>query len=158
GARIMVPGAGFVLNNAVASFGNVGDNQPAASRRTTSSMAPTLLLSGEQVLAVLGTPGGDTIPSTLVQLVHHLVDQNMPLDAAVDVLRWHHGFVPDQARYESKYPPPATLLHELAQRGHHLRALPGAIGDADCLVLDGSKAFGYVDPREGGLALAAQAK
>jgi gamma-glutamyltranspeptidase / glutathione hydrolase len=155
GAKVMVPGAGFVLNNAVASFGSVGDNQPAPSRRTTSSMAPTLLLDGDKPLAVLGTPGGDTIPSTLLQLVRHLVDHRLPLDAAIDAPRLHHGFVPDEARYEAAYKPAADVLKGLAQLGHKLRSRPLPIGDAKCLVLGEGVAFGYSDPREGGLALAA---
>ena len=158
GAKVMVPGAGFVLNNAGASFASVGDNQPSPSRRTTSSMAPTLLLEAGQPLAVLGTPGGDTIPSTLLQLVRHLVDHGMPLDAAIDAPRFHHGFVPDEARYEATYKPPGEVLRELKKLGHKLSARPAPMGDAKCLVLGDKQTFAYSDPREGGLALAAQAR
>jgi gamma-glutamyltranspeptidase/glutathione hydrolase len=158
GAKVMVPGAGFVLNNAGASFGSVGDNQPSPARRTTSSMAPTLLLEAGQPLAVLGTPGGDTIPNTLLQLVRHLVDHGMPLDAAIDAPRFHHGFVPDEARYEAAYKPPSQLLNELKKLGHKLSARPAPIGDAKCLVLGENQAYAYSDPREGGLALAAAAR
>ncbi len=154
GAKVMVPGAGFVLNNAGASFGSVGDNQPFPARRTTSSMAPTLLLEQGQPLAVLGTPGGDTIPSTLLQLVRHLVDHRMPLDAAIDAPRFHHGFVPDEARYEADHRPPSELLNELKKLGHKVSPRLMPIGDAKCLVLGEEQTFGYADPREGGLALA----
>ena len=154
GSKVLVPGAGFFLNNSVASFGSVGDNQPAPSRRTTSSMSPTLLLDQGQVIAILGTPGGDTIPSTLVQLVRHLVDEGLPLDEAVDAPRFHHGLLPDEARYEAKYPPPKGVLATLSGLGHRLRAQPGAIGDANSIVVGDGAASGYADRREGGLALA----
>jgi gamma-glutamyltranspeptidase/glutathione hydrolase len=156
GSKVFVPGGGFFLNNAVASFGAVGDNQPVPGRRTTSSMAPTLLLDRGTPIAVLGTPGGDTIPSTLVQLVRHLVDDGWPLDRAVDAPRWHHGLLPDEARYESKNPPPKALILALEKLGHRVRPQGPAIGDAHSIVIGDAQAFGVADLREGGLALAAE--
>ena len=155
GARFVAPGTGMLLNNSVASFSSVGDNQPAAGRRTTSSMAPTLALSEGRPVLVLGTPGGDTIPSTIASLVRNLVDRGMTLDDAVDAPRLHHGFVPDAVRYEAKRLPPKELIAGLAKLGHTLRPSPIVQGDANCLLVDGDRAFGYADPREpGGLALA----
>jgi gamma-glutamyltranspeptidase/glutathione hydrolase len=155
GSRIVAPGTGVLLNNAVASFSSVGDNQPAAGRRTTSSMAPTLVLSGGNPVLVLGTPGGDTIPSTIASLVVKLVDRKMTLDEAVDAPRLHHGFVPDAVRYETKHLPPKAILTGLAKLGHVLKPSPIVQGDANCILLEGDRGFGYADPREpGGKALA----
>ena len=155
GARIVAPGAGIMLNNAVASFSSVGDNQPAAGRRTTSSMAPTLVLSGGKPVLVLGTPGGDTIPSTIASLIRNLVDRGQTLDDAIDAPRLHHGFVPDNVRYETKRPPPPEILAGLKKLGHRIRPSPPVQGDANCLFIDEGRAFGYADPREpGGRALA----
>jgi gamma-glutamyltranspeptidase/glutathione hydrolase len=155
GSKIMVAATGVLLGNAVASFGSNGDNQPAPGQRTTSSMAPTLVLSGRDPVLVLGTPGGDTIPSTLSLLVARLVDQRMPLDAAVDAPRLHHGFVPDAVRYEAARPPAAALLGELKTKGHRLLKSWASQGDASVLAISGGTASGYADPREGpGLALA----
>jgi gamma-glutamyltranspeptidase / glutathione hydrolase len=145
-----------VLNNSVASFSANGDNQPVGGRRTVSSMAPTLVLDGDAPVLVLGTPGGDTIPNTIVQVLRHIVDHGESLSAAVDAPRLHHGFLPDQIRYESRKPPPAEVLRELARRGHKLRAGFGSIGDANELLILGNLAWAYADPREFGLALAAK--
>jgi len=155
GARVVAAGTGIVLNNAVATFSANGDNQPAPARRTVSSMAPTLLLSAGRVAAVLGTPGGDTIPSTLTQLVRHLVDEGEPLDRAVDAERWHHGFFPDEARYEPSAAADPALLRALAGFGHRLRRSTRRMGDANCIVFDGQRAYGYADLREPGVAVAA---
>lgn len=155
GARVVAPGAGIVLNNAVASFSSVGDNQPAAGRRTTSSMAPTLVLASGEPALVLGTPGGDTIPSTIASLIRNLIDRGMTLDQAVDAPRLHHGFVPDDVRYETKHPPPKELLTGLSKLGHSLRPSSIDQGDANCILVQDGRAFGYADPREpGGRALA----
>jgi gamma-glutamyltranspeptidase/glutathione hydrolase len=153
GARIVAAGTGIVLNNSVAAFGTAGDNLPVGGRRTTSSMAPTLVLRDGQVVLVLGSPGGDTIPSTVTQVLRNVVDHGMTIDAAIDAPRIHHGFVPDQVRYEAKRPPPKTVLDALAKLGHHFSDKRIPIGDAnDILIADGVQ-WGYADPREGGLAL-----
>ena len=68
---------------------------------------------------VLGTPGGDTIPSTIAQVFRHLVDHGMTLDRAVDAPRVHQSFVPDEVRYERARPPrPKAVLEALKQLGH----------------------------------------
>jgi gamma-glutamyltranspeptidase/glutathione hydrolase len=159
GAKIMVPATGVLLGNAVGSFSSMGDNLPVAGRRTTSSMAPTLVLENGRARLVLGTPGGDTIPSTLSLLATRLIDFHEPLDEAVDAPRIHHGFVPDQVRFEAARPLPAPLRQALQAKGHHFLRSFLAQGDASVILVgdDGVSAFGYADPREGpGLALAAE--
>jgi gamma-glutamyltranspeptidase/glutathione hydrolase len=160
GAKIMVPATGVLLGNAVASFSSMGDNQPVPGRRTTSSMAPTLVLEHGVPRLVLGTPGGDTIPSTLGLLVTRLLDFHEPLDVAVDAGRIHHGFVPDYVRFEAGRPLPAAVRAGLEAKGHKFFRSFLTQGDASVILLaeDGKTAFGYADPREGpGLALAAKA-
>jgi gamma-glutamyltranspeptidase / glutathione hydrolase len=157
GSKIVAPGTGVVLNNSVASFASAGDNQPVGGRRTVSSMAPTLVLDGESPLLVLGSPGGDTIPSTIVQVFRHMVDHGETLVAAVDAPRLHHGFVPDEVRYEPRNPPPAAVLSGLEQRGHKLKKGRAGIGDANEILIRGNVAWAYADPREFGFALAAKA-
>jgi gamma-glutamyltranspeptidase / glutathione hydrolase len=157
GAKLVLPGTGVVLNNSVASFSSSGENQPVAGRRTTSSMSPTLVLDGAQPVLVLGTPGGDTIPSTIVQVLRHVIDHGESLSAAIDAPRLHHGFLPDQVRYESAHAPPADVLRELTRRGQKLKRGSSSIGDANEILIQGRVAWAYADPREFGLALAAHA-
>jgi len=118
-------------------------------------MAPTLVLDGTQVVMVLGTPGGDTIPSTIVQVLRHMVDHNFPLDQAVAAPRIHQSFLPDRARFESKHPLDPALVAALKARGHDVSASPFVIGDSNDILIDDALAYGVADPRGGGLALAA---
>ncbi|MCC6214115.1 MAG: gamma-glutamyltransferase [Polyangiaceae bacterium] len=150
-----VSAAGVVLNDSVAAFGTAGVNLPAPGRRSVSSMSPALVLRDGAVLLVLGSPGGETIPSTVTQVLRHLVDHGLPLDDAIDAPRLHHSFVPDHVRIERGRPIPAELTRGLEALGHRVAGgLP--MGDAnDALVLDGV-AWAYADPREGGRALAAR--
>jgi gamma-glutamyltranspeptidase / glutathione hydrolase len=156
GAKLTAPGTGIVLNNSVASFSRTGPNQPAPGRRTTSSMAPTLVLDTGQVVLVLGTPGGDTIPSTIVQVLRHVVDHGYPLDRAVAAPRIHQGFLPDRARFESRRPLEPALVTALKALGHDISGSHVAMGDSNDLLLEDEQAYGVADPRGGGLAQAAK--
>jgi gamma-glutamyltranspeptidase / glutathione hydrolase len=156
GAKLTAPGTGIILNNSVASFSNTGENQPAPGRRTTSSMAPTLVLDRGRVLLVLGTPGGDTIPSTIVQVLRHVVDHGFPLDQAVAAPRIHQSFIPDRARFEIKRPLASTLITALRSFGHDITGSHFAMGDSNDILIDDERAYGVADPRGGGLALAAR--
>lgn len=153
GARFVVPGTGVLLNNSFAAFGTAGLDVPQAGRRMTSSMSPTLVWFAREPVLVLGSPGGDTIPNTVVQVLRNLVDYRLPLDAAVDAPRVHHGFVPDQVLYESTRPPEAQVLIGLKRRGHVVSGARRTIGDANVIAIWDGTFFGYADPREGGLAL-----
>jgi gamma-glutamyltranspeptidase/glutathione hydrolase len=153
GARFVAAGTGVVLNNAVAAFGTAGADVPAPGRRMTTSMSPTLLVDGDDTVAVLGSPGGDTIPNTVVQLVLRIIDDQMTVDAAVEAPRVHHGFVPDEIRYEKDRPVPRAALTELERRGHRISKKRIPIGDANVVVVVDGVSYGYADSREGGLAL-----
>jgi gamma-glutamyltranspeptidase/glutathione hydrolase len=156
GARYVAAGTGVVMNNSLAAFSNVGLNLPRGGRRMLSSMAPTLLSTGGRVVALLGSPGGDTIPSTIVQVLRHLVDHGMTLEEAIEAPRLHHGFVPDELRLEHTRPFPDAVLLELQARGHTLRADQVPMGDANNIIVVAGVAYGHADTREGGLALPAR--
>ncbi len=155
GAKLLVPGTGVLLNNAAGSFASAGENVPTPSRRTTSSMAPTLVLRGGEPLLVLGSPGGDTIPSTIVQVLRNVIDHGLSLEDAVDAGRVHHGFVPDQVWFEADRRPSRAAMSELERRGHKL-AGRGPMGDANSILMLDGRAYAYADRREGGSALAAR--
>jgi gamma-glutamyltranspeptidase/glutathione hydrolase len=153
GARYVAPGTGVVMNNSLAAFGGVGLNLPKPGRRMLSSMSPTLVSHEGNVMAVLGSPGGDTIPSTVVQVLRHLVDHGMTIDQAVEAPRIHHGFSPDEVRVERLRPIDAAVVAELEARGHRVVAAESPIGDANDIIIVGGVAYGHADSREGGLAL-----
>jgi gamma-glutamyltranspeptidase/glutathione hydrolase len=90
GSGITVPDRGFLLNNELTDFTfEVADptvpepNLPAPGKRPRSSMSPTIVLhEGEPVLA-LGSPGGSTIITTVLQTLVNRVDRNMNLVEAI---------------------------------------------------------------------------
>jgi gamma-glutamyltranspeptidase/glutathione hydrolase len=152
GARYVVPGTGVVMNNSLAAFGGSGRNVPKPGRRMLSSMSPTLVSREGNVVAVLGSPGGDSIPSTVVQVLRHLIDHGMSIDRAVEAPRAHHGFTPDEVRVESSRPFDPAVLADLEARGHKIVA-GATMGDANNIVVVDGVAYGHADSRGGGLAL-----
>ncbi|MFD5556337.1 gamma-glutamyltransferase [Streptomyces sp. NPDC127068] len=91
GSAITVPGRGFLLNNELTDFSfapadpAVHDpNLPGPGKRPRSSMAPTIVLDGKSrpVLA-LGSPGGATIITTVLQTLTGVIDRGLPLVDAI---------------------------------------------------------------------------
>jgi gamma-glutamyltranspeptidase/glutathione hydrolase len=153
GARYVAAGTGFVMNDSLAAFSAAPANQPRPGRRMASSMAPTLLASEGRIVAVLGSPGGETIPSTVVQVARQLIDHGFTVDRAVEAPRVHQSFLPDEVRLERARPLDGQVLHALAERGHVLRPRRDPIGSANNLIVVDGVAYGHADSREGGLAL-----
>ncbi|XYH97242.1 gamma-glutamyltransferase [Sorangium sp. So ce1128] len=153
GAKIVIPGTGILLGNAMGAFSETGINAVAPGKRMASSMTPTIVSRDDKVALLLGSPGGDTIPNTVAQVLRNLVDHGMTIDEAVRHGRIHHQWMPDRVRVERLTPPPQAALDDLARRGHALVLDPMPIGDANNILVDAAGvAWGYADTREGGTA------
>ncbi|MFD8073979.1 gamma-glutamyltransferase [Streptomyces sp. NPDC059718] len=90
GSAITVPGRGFLLNNELTDFSFVpasasvhDPNLPGPGKRPRSSMSPTIVLKDGRVDFALGSPGGATIITTVLQVLTEHVDRGMPLVDAI---------------------------------------------------------------------------
>ncbi len=134
GSRIVVTGAGFLLNNEMGDFnagpglttaeGLIGTppNLAAPRKRMLSSMTPTILARDGKLFMVTGSPGGRTIINTVLQTVLNVVDFGMNIQEAVDAPRIHHQWLPDVVLFERFGFSPDTLSL-LEARGHPLKAI-----------------------------------
>jgi gamma-glutamyltranspeptidase/glutathione hydrolase len=132
GSKIVVPGAGFLLNNEMGDFnagpglttqdGLIGTdpNLVAPQKRMLSSMTPTILSKEGKLFMVIGTPGGRRIINTVLQVILDVVDFGMNIQEAVDAPRFHHQWLPDEINYETRGLSPDTVAL-LRGRGHALR-------------------------------------
>ncbi|MEC9031444.1 MAG: gamma-glutamyltransferase, partial [Planctomycetota bacterium] len=96
GSRIVVPGAGFLLNNEMGDFnpdpgvtksnGQIGTppNLIEPNKRMLSSMSPTIVTRNGELYLVVGSPGGRTIINTTMQLILNVIDHGMNMQEAVD--------------------------------------------------------------------------
>src|SRR5436305_5176924 len=85
GSGIVVPGRGFLLNNELTDFDPTPGlaNSPGPAKRPRSSMSPTIVFSGGRPVLALGSPGGSTIITTVLQLLINQVDFGMSLPDAI---------------------------------------------------------------------------
>jgi gamma-glutamyltranspeptidase/glutathione hydrolase len=86
GSGITVPDRGFLLNNELTDFNFTGPspNLPAPGKRPRSSMSPTIVLDDGAPFLAVGTPGGSTIITTVVEVVANRIARDMPLPEAVE--------------------------------------------------------------------------
>jgi gamma-glutamyltranspeptidase/glutathione hydrolase len=166
GALFVAPGTGVLVNNEMDdfavkpgtpnAFGLVQgeQNKIEPGKRMLSSMTPTILVRDGELRAVLGTPGGPTITTTVSQLVRALVDYGMTVDQAVESPRLHHQWLPDMIWAEDRIT--SELEEGLVARGHQIRKR-GSMGHANVLEVDpATKGFRAVADasRDGGKASA----
>jgi gamma-glutamyltranspeptidase/glutathione hydrolase len=158
GAKIVIPKTGILMSNALGGFSSSGINEVAPGKRMASSMSPTLVSRGDKVVLVVGSPGGDTIPNTVTQLLRNLIDYGMSVDEAVKHGRVHHQLLPDVIRTEKANPLPSAVEKRLVEMGYKLEPSATPLGDGKVIMIDEAtgEAWGYSDEREGGLALGAK--
>ena len=147
GGGITVRGAGFLLNNVMDEFAAkagapnafgypAGEaNTIAPGKRPISSQTPTIASRNGKLAFVIGSPGGTTIPNTVLQVTINLIDHEMNIQEAVDAARIHHQWLPDSIRYE-KYGLAADVLAGLQSRGHNLANPVPAIGQVHGIAID----------------------
>ena len=161
GAKIVVPGAGFLLNNEMDdfsskpntpnSFGLIGGEANAIEpgKRMLSSMSPTIVIQDDEPVLVTGSPGGSTIITTVLQVIVNVVDHGMNVAQAVAAPRFHHQWVPNRIRYEPGALPPGTLA-TLRSMGHVGLEQTRSIGDANSVMRVESEFVAVSDPRNAG--------
>lgn len=160
GSKVLVKGAGFFLNNEMNDFsskpgtpnvyGLVGSkaNAIAPEKRMLSSMTPTIVEKDGKLFMVVGTPGGSTIITSVLQNIINVVDYNMGMQEAVNQPRFHHQWLPDVIRMEPHSFSDATKK-DLEHLGYSILERNSLIiGRVDAiLVLPDGKLEGGADPR-----------
>jgi gamma-glutamyltranspeptidase/glutathione hydrolase len=165
GAGVVVEGAGFLLNDEMDDFsakpgapnlyGVVGGaaNAIAPFKRPLSSMTPTILVQGDRVAMVLGTPGGSRIFTSVFQVLADVYDFGRPLPSALSALRFHHQLLPENTIYSEPYAPfPPALRAAMQARGYRMEA-QDFNGDVQAIQVVGGTPHAAADPRGRGVAL-----
>jgi gamma-glutamyltranspeptidase/glutathione hydrolase len=161
GARIVVRGAGFLLNNEMTDFnarpghtdrrGAIGTpaNVIAPGKRMLSSQSPTIVAREGRLRLVTGSPGGRTIPNTVLCVLLNALDFQMDVQAAVDAPRLHHQWLPERVTFElADEPNNQPLVRELRALGHVVVAKPREQGDAHTIYVRGEVLEGAADTRQ----------
>jgi gamma-glutamyltranspeptidase/glutathione hydrolase len=157
GNGVTVTGAGFLLNNEMDDFsikpgmpnayGLLGNEANAIepTKRPLSSMTPTIVLKHDKPFLVLGTPGGSTIITSVLQNILNVTLHDMNIKEAVSSPRFHSQWQPDMVFYE-KYGLSHDVIENLKSRGHNI-ILRGNIGEANGIMINEKGYWGGADSR-----------
>ncbi|MCP9199937.1 gamma-glutamyltransferase [Gramella sp. GC03-9] len=159
GSKIVVEGAGFLLNNEMGDFnaipgytdtkGRIGTepNQIEPEKRMLSSMTPTIVAKDGKPYIIIGTPGGRTIINTVLQVIVNSIDHEMDIALAIESPRMHHQWLPDTSYFEEWGFSPDTeriyqeMGHEIIKRWSQGSAMGIMIDSKENLI------FGAADSR-----------
>jgi len=156
GLKRIVPGAGFLLNNELGDFnaapgltdrqGLIGTtpNLAQPGKRPLSSMCPVILVKDGAVLLVSGSPGGRTIPATVLNTVLGVVDFGLDAQGVVAAPRIHHQWLPDQIQVEADLSDATKAA--LKAMGHVLKEVKKQ-GCAQVILVRNGQAEGAADTR-----------
>ena len=164
GSGVTVRGGGFLLNNEMNDFtpksgvatedgliqSDVNVIQPG--KRPVSNSTPTIILKDGKLFAVVGTPGGPTIITQILQILTNVIDHDMNIQQAVNAPRIHHQWMPDVVSFEP-YSMANDVIDALTKKGHTLKLRGGSvtnyIGDVQGVMIDPATGvrFGASDPR-----------
>ncbi|HEX9425544.1 MAG TPA: gamma-glutamyltransferase [Pyrinomonadaceae bacterium] len=160
GSGVTVRGAGFLLNNEMNDFtvkagiptqdGLIQSeaNIIAAGKRPVSSTTPTIVLKDGKLFAVLGSEGGPTIITQVLQVLTNVIDHGMNLQHAVNAPRIHHQWLPDVVRYEP-YGIAKDVMDALTKKGHRFGLNARYWGDVEGIMIEPATGMrlGASDPR-----------
>lgn len=160
GSKLFCDELGFFLNNEMDDFsakpgtanyyGLVGAeaNSIAPGKRMLSSMTPTIVERNGRLLMLLGTPGGSTIITSVLQTILNVTEFRMGMQDAVNAPRFHHQWLPDEVLFEKKGFDP-ELLQSLGKKGYKINVGDApVIGKVDAiLVLPDGNLEGGADKR-----------
>lgn len=164
GSKVIVDGAGFFLNNEMDDFsakpntpnqfGLIGSeaNSIQPQKRMLSSMTPTIVLKDGKPFLILGSPGGSTIITVVLQVILNCIEFGMDIQTAIDMPRIHHQWLPDRIDYE-KFGLSNDVIENLKKHGHILGNIR-KLGLVEGILINSKDGFiyGATDSRGYGLA------
>lgn len=158
GSKLIPPSLGFFLNNEMDDFsikpgypniyGLVGgeNNSVVSEKRMLSSMTPTIIEKNNKTYMILGSPGGPTIITSILQTILNVSLFNMNIKEAVKRGRFHHIWLPDKIFYEINTFNEKTK-NKLIDIGYKFAETFSSIGRVDAILIENNKIFTAPDPR-----------
>lgn len=156
GSHVVVGGAGFILNNemddfsakpgAPNAFGLLGTeaNAIAPNKRMVSSMMPTIVLANDKPYMIVGTPGGSTIITSVLQSILNVMEFGLSPEDAVNKPKFHHQWQPDVIYLEKDFP--MEVRAELEAMGYTLEERE-PIGRTELILIDQNGIHSVADKR-----------
>jgi gamma-glutamyltranspeptidase/glutathione hydrolase len=160
GSKVYVESGGYFLNNEMDDFsskpgvpnmfGLIGGeaNAIAPQKRMLSAMTPTIVEKNGALSMIVGTPGGSTIITSVLQTLLNVYEFEMDIQTAVSAPRFHHQWLPDVVVFEPNRFENDFIL-KLQEKGYNIKEeYTRIIGRVDAIHIaeDGTIQTG-ADPR-----------
>lgn len=135
GSGIMVPEYGFMLNNELTDFDAEpgGANEVQPNKRPLSSMTPTIVFENGKPVLTVGSPGGQTIITSVLQTIINTYEYDMKLQDAIEEPRI---FTNDLENYTFEENVPASVIETLNGMGHDFESEPENLGNVNSILID----------------------
>lgn len=148
GSKLYANELGFFLNNEMDDFsskpgepnyyGLIGAeaNSIAPEKRMLSSMTPTIIEKDDNLYMVLGTPGGSTIITSVLQTILNVHEFGFTMQEAVNAPRFHNQWLPDEIRMEPDEFP-NQIIKQLEAKGYKINfERTPVIGKVDAILIN----------------------
>ncbi|NLA63325.1 MAG: gamma-glutamyltransferase [Bacteroidales bacterium] len=144
GSRVVVGGAGFILNNEMDDFsakpgapnlfGLLGTESNAIEpgKRMLSTMTPTIVLKNKKPFLVLGTPGGSTILTSVFQTIINIIEFDLSVEDAINKPKFHHQWQPDLIYIEEGFS--ESVKNNLEEMGYKFK-VRSPIGQTEVIMI-----------------------
>jgi gamma-glutamyltranspeptidase / glutathione hydrolase len=159
GCGATAEGLGFLLNNEMDDFTSKpgvpnaykilqsSANAIAPGHRPLSSMTPTIVTTHAtpghpaKVVLVLGSPGGTTIPTTVINDLISVLVNGLTVQQSADAPRFHHQWIPDVLQFEKTFDPAVVAAmkamgYTISQVSEADAKAPGQWGDSELIFID----------------------
>jgi gamma-glutamyltranspeptidase / glutathione hydrolase len=148
---------GFFLNNEMDDFASAPNspnsfgliqgesNKIEPGKRPLSSMSPTIVLKDSKTFMITGSPGGSTIPTTVLQVLTNVIDFDMNIDTAVNAPRIHYQGIPNFVITEP-YALKSNVFQKLWEMGFRVIPFP-SWGAANSISIDSNQRLQFAFDR-----------
>ena len=147
GSKVFVEDGGYFLNNEMDDFsikpgfanmfGLIGseENSIKPEKRMLSSMTPTIVMKDNKLYMILGTPGGSTIITSVLQTILNVYEFGMDIQSAINAPRFHHQWLPEKIEFENGVFDEVSMK-KLQEKGYDIKQdYTRVIGRVDAILI-----------------------
>ena len=121
-------------------FGLIGSeaNSIKPEKRMLSSMTPTIVMKDNKLYMILGTPGGSTIITSVLQTILNVYEFGMDIQSAINAPRFHHQWLPEKIEFENDVFDQVSMK-KLQDKGYDIKQdYTRVIGRVDAILISKS--------------------
>ena len=118
-------------------FGLIGSevNSIKPEKRMLSSMTPTIVMKDNKLYMILGTPGGSTIITSVLQTILNVYEFGMDIQSAINAPRFHHQWLPEKIEFENGVFDEVSMK-KLQEKGYDIKQdYTRVIGRVDAILI-----------------------